>query len=205
MSKGWIKNILRVLTPMGSNNFPIIIIGSSTGGPPIVEEILSFLPENFPACILVVQHMPKHFTNTFAQRLEKILKNPVKEAADNDKIVQGQILIAPGDYHMGIVGDTIKLNSNPPLHGLRPSIDVTMKDAAIVFPNRTIGVVLTGMGDDGTDGMRMIKESGGTTIVQTPGTSVVDSMPQSVITAGFADEVLPPEKIGARLIALCQT
>ena len=138
----------------------IIAIGASTGGPPAVEEILSQLPKNTPP-ILIVQHMPVGFTNLFAKRLDKLCSFEVKEAEDGDVIKQGRALIAPGGYHMTVTETgRVQLDEGPTEHGVRPAVDPMMRTTAKVYGPETIGVVLTGMGRDGSSGMRCIKENG---------------------------------------------
>ncbi|MDA2921773.1 chemotaxis response regulator protein-glutamate methylesterase [Patescibacteria group bacterium AH-259-L07] len=187
-----------------------VIIGASTGGPPVVEDIIAGMPSNFSAAVLVVQHMPEHFTKTFAERLNKVSKIPVKEAEEGDIIKAGRVFIAPGGYHMKIekmdtgkvFENVVHLTKELPKHGLRPAIDVLMFSAAHSYVNQTIGVVLTGMGDDGREGMRAIKTVHGHTIVQDPETAVVDFMPKAVIEEGLADEILPPSEIAEKIIEL---
>jgi len=185
-----------------------IVIGASTGGPPVLEEIfMSHHLNEVRAFFLVVQHMPPNFTKTFADRLNRTSFFSVKEAEDGDEIRGGAGFVAPGDFHMKVVpgknGRTvIKLNNDSPRHGLRPAIDITMSSAAAIFRERTIGVILTGMGKDGRDGMRDIKKAGGYTLVQDPSTATIDSMPKSVIESGLADEVLSPIGIIEKIIKL---
>lgn len=186
----------------------LIIIGSSTGGPPAVEDILTAIPGDLKAAILVIQHMPEKFTKSFAQRLNKISAFRIKEAEESEGVKTGMCLIAPGNYHMEVVnkgglGKEIHLNQEAGLHGgLRPAIDVTMKSAALNFSGKVVGIILTGMGSDGTEGMRAIRGVGGHTIAQSPDSAVIDSMPKSVIEAGLADEVIPLDKIAQRIIEL---
>lgn len=184
----------------------VIVIGASTGGPPVVEDILSELPTNLPAAVLIVQHMPKYFTESFAKRLDKLSALAVKEAERGDAIDNGDALVAPGGFHMRMRQSDnkiiVQLTEEAPRHGLRPAIDITFESAAEIYGKDAIGIVLTGMGEDGAAGAAAIKNSGGYIIAQDPKTAVVDSMPQAVIEKGLADEVLPPEKIAKRIIEL---
>ena len=186
----------------------VIVIGASTGGPPIVEDIMAALPSDLPAAVIIVQHMPKYFTASFAERLDRISSLKIKEAEEKDEIKAGHGYVAPGDFHLEIKakdnnsGKIIHLSKGEPFHGLRPAIDVTMKSVAEHYKNNIIGIILTGMGEDGSQGMRTIKSAGGHTIVQEPETCVVDSMPSEVINNKMADEILKPEKIAKRIIEL---
>lgn len=189
----------------------VVVIGASTGGPPVIEDLLSRVPADLKAAFLVVQHMPPYFTATFAERLNRTSPFQVKEAEDGDVVRRGLALLAPGDFHMKIekkrvgggVERVIRLTKEPPVHELRPSIDVTMASAAENFPAPVIGVILTGMGADGSAGAAAIRRAGGRAIVQDPETAVLDSMPRSVMRAALADEILAPEGIVKRLVELC--
>lgn len=201
----------RKKAPTIQNNKPsLIIIGASTGGPPILEQIFSLLPSPLPAPVLIVQHMPEKFTLSMAKRLDSLSTMRVKEAEEGEPVKQSVALIAPGDFHMTIrrvqeengMGYRVHLNKDKKVNGMRPSIDVTMESACREFDGNIIGVLLSGMGQDGRTGMEAIKKKGGRTIVQEPRTCIVDSMPESVIKNRSADEVLPPEKIPFRLLSL---
>ncbi|MEM0313863.1 MAG: chemotaxis response regulator protein-glutamate methylesterase [Candidatus Bathyarchaeia archaeon] len=183
----------------------VILIGASTGGPPAIEKILRSLPENVPP-ILVVQHMPPGFTQSFAARLNSLCSFEVKEAKEGDPIVPGQALLAPGGYHM-IVGDDKKVHllENPPIHGVRPAVDPMMITAAGVYRSKTIGVLLTGMGRDGVSGMREIKRFGGRTIAQDETSCTVFGMPKAAIEAGCVDKVLPLFKIPGEIMRMCKS
>ncbi|WGM90639.1 MAG: chemotaxis response regulator protein-glutamate methylesterase [Candidatus Bathyarchaeum tardum] len=181
----------------------IITIGASTGGPPAVEEVLVHLPENSPP-ILIVQHMPKGFTKLFAERLDKLCSFQVKEAEKGDKIEHGLTLIAPAGQHMTVSGNgRIKLDKGPNIHGVRPAVDPMMKTAARVFQDQVIGVILTGMGRDGSWGMKAIKEKGGKTIAQNKKTCTVYGMPKIAIEEGNVDKILPITKIPQQIIKWC--
>lgn len=185
-----------------------IVIGASTGGPPILEEF--FMSRHLgeaKAFFLIVQHMPPYFTRTFADRLNRTSSFQIKEAEDGDLIKRGMGFVAPGDFHMKVSTGKddepiIKLTRSAPRHGLRPAIDITMSSAAENFGRGTIGVILTGMGKDGLEGMRSIKLSGGYTLVQDPATATIDSMPRAVIENNLADEILPPTGLIERIINL---
>lgn len=181
----------------------VITIGASTGGPPAVEEVLVHLPENSPP-ILVVQHMPVGFTKLFAERLDKLCSFRVKEAQKGDVIEQGLALIAPAGQHMRVSSNgRIKLDKGPTIHGVRPAADPMMKTASKVYQNQVIGVILTGMGRDGSWGLRAIKENGGKTIAQNQKTCTVFGMPKTAIEEGNVDEILPLTKIPNQILKWC--
>jgi two-component system chemotaxis response regulator CheB len=183
---------------------PLVIIGASTGGPPVIQEILEALPEDFPAAVMVIQHMPKGFTKSFARRIDLLCHLKVKEAEEGEPLKAGTALVAPGDLHTEIINTDgvlrTHITEDPPVHNLRPAIDVTMLTAAKVVGNRTIvGVILTGMGQDGAHGMQVLKSIGAHTIAQDPETCVVDSMPQNAIGSDAISTIAAPENI-AKLI-----
>jgi two-component system chemotaxis response regulator CheB len=184
----------------------VVIIGSSTGGPKALCEIVPGLPRDLPASILIVQHMPMGFTTSLARRLGQLSQVGVKEAASGDKLKVGQALVAPGNYHLVVgEGDEVSLNQNLARNGVRPSIDTTMESVASRAGYRCIGVVLTGMGSDGKEGAAAIKKSGGRVIVQDEPTSVIYGMPRSVVECGFADKVLPLQQITQEIVEMCRT
>jgi two-component system chemotaxis response regulator CheB len=178
----------------------LVVIGSSTGGPTALREVLSRLPANLGAAVLVVQHMPAGFTRSLAERLDGLSALPVAEAAAGDRLEQGRVLIAPGGRHLTLVGGTtVCLMEGPPVNGVRPSVDVTLSSVAAAFRHRALAVILTGMGHDGRDGVRALKQFGGRALVQDEATSTVFGMPRSVIAAGLADEVAPLDRIADRI------
>jgi len=182
----------------------VILIGASTGGPPAIEHILLSLPENIPPT-LIVQHMPPSFTKFFAERLSIICKFKVKEAEENDPITRNRALIAPGGYHMTVETDEkVHLNQNPPLHGVRPAVDCMMETAANVYSSKTLGVLLTGMGQDGAQGMKAIKKAGGFTIAQDEKTSTIFGMPKAAIELNCIDKVLPLPEIAQEIMHMTQ-
>jgi two-component system chemotaxis response regulator CheB len=181
----------------------VITIGASTGGPPALEKILTQLPRNIPPT-LIVQHMPSGFTSSFAKRLDELCNFYVKEAEKGDIIKQGQALIAPGGYHMTVTTEgRIQLDTGPPEHSVRPAVDPLMRTAAEVYGSETIGVILTGMGRDGSSGLKAIKENGGRTIAQNEATCTVFGMPKAAIDDGNVDKVLPLSKIPKQIMQWC--
>ena len=181
----------------------ILVIGTSTGGPQTLSHIFPHFPADIPTGILVVQHMPPIFTKSLADRLNKISEIKVKEAEEGDEIRPGLALVAPGGYHMTVEEKTISgrkiryvsLNQNDRIHGVRPSVDITFTTAANIYGDKTVGVILTGMGQDGANSMGLIKAKGGYTIAQDEKTSIIFGMPQAAIKLGVIDSVLPIDQI----------
>jgi two-component system chemotaxis response regulator CheB len=176
----------------------IIAIASSTGGTEALKVVIANLPKESPG-VLVVQHMPPVFTKTYAQVLQRLTTLKVKEAEHGDKVVPGQVLIAPGNFHMelGRTGNlfSVQLHQKPPMHGVRPAADFLMQSVARLAGPHAVGVILTGMGRDGADGMLAMKQAGSYNFAQDEATSVVFGMPKEAIKLGAIDEVLPIDKI----------
>ncbi|MCD6274220.1 MAG: chemotaxis response regulator protein-glutamate methylesterase [Deltaproteobacteria bacterium] len=185
----------------------IIAIGASTGGTKAIEVVLKSLPATAPGTV-IVQHMPANFTKSFAQRLNEICQVEVREAKDNDHVVPGVVLIAPGNFHMLLVrsGGTylVKLKNGPRVHYQRPAVDVLFRSVAKNAGKNAVGVILTGMGADGAKGLFEMKNSGAHTFVQNEETSVVFGMPKEAIRIGAADKVLPLSGIGQAVINYLQ-
>jgi two-component system chemotaxis response regulator CheB len=181
---------------------PVILIGSSTGGPGALNEIIPALSANLTSPVLIVQHMPSGFTRSLAERLNNISPLKVKEAEPGDELLVGQVLLAPGGFHMILdENERIALNQKPTVHGVRPSVDVTLNSLSQRFGRNVIAVILTGMGSDGTLGASILHGAGGHVIAEHESTCVVWGMPRSVVEAGAASEVLPRPQI-ARAIEL---
>jgi two-component system, chemotaxis family, protein-glutamate methylesterase/glutaminase len=180
-----------------------LAIGCSTGGPNALAEILPNIPAEFPVPILIVQHMPPTFTRFLAQRLTTLCRMPVEEATEGAVLRPGTMWIAPGGYHMLVEserGDTkICIRMLPPENSCRPSVDVLFRSVAQVFAGATLGVVLTGMGQDGLRGCEQLSAVGAEIVVQDEATSVVWGMPGFVARGGFADAVLPLTAIGPHI------
>ncbi|MDY6776257.1 MAG: chemotaxis response regulator protein-glutamate methylesterase [Halobacteria archaeon] len=179
---------------------PTVVIGASTGGPSVLEDVVSHLPVEAEMRLLIVQHMPDEFTRRFAERLDSVTEYSIREAQDGDRIGGGEGLVAKGDYHMEVSGYSggrlrVRLNQEPKIHGVRPAIDVTMETASDRISDRLVGVVLTGMGKDGAEGIRSIKEAGGHTIAQDEETSKVFGIPARAIETGCVDDVLPIDEV----------
>jgi two-component system chemotaxis response regulator CheB len=182
----------------------VIVIAVSTGGPGALAELIPKLPAQLQQPVLIVQHMPPVFTRVLAERLSATSQLKVSEAKHQDRIEPGRVLIAPGDYHMRIAGGPreawVTLDQQPAENGCRPAADPLFHSAADVFGATALGVVLTGLGRDGTRGATMIKRAGGQVLVQDEATSTVWGMPGSVVQAGMASRVLPLAQL-ARVLA----
>lgn len=176
----------------------LVVIGASTGGPNALETVLSPLPADLPVPVLVVQHMPAYFTKLFAERLAEKCRLPVSEAESGMAARRG-IYVAPGDRHMvvrrGGDGPALFLNRDEPVNSCRPAVDVLFRSAAAMLGGRVLAVILTGMGQDGMEGCRLLRDAGASVIVQNEATSVVWGMPGAVAKAGLADEILPLDLI----------
>ncbi|MBI4000868.1 MAG: chemotaxis protein CheB, partial [Nitrospira defluvii] len=178
----------------------LIAIGCSTGGPQALFEIMPMIPADCPAGIVIVQHMPKSFTKTFAERLNNLCALDVHEAVEGDEVKPGRVLVAPGGMQFRIVKKTItssvvKLSPNVENHPHAPSADIMLQSVAALYGERSIGVILTGMGHDGLEGMKAIKAAKGRTVAQDEASSVVYGMPKAVVEAGCADKVVSLSKV----------
>lgn len=187
------------------SKFPIVAIGTSSGGPKALKAIIPVIPADFPAAIMIVQHMPAGFTRSFADRLNQESLIKVKEASEGDIMKPGLALMAPGGYHMQVdEKGKVLLDQTPPVWGVRPCADHLFKSLARNFQDRVIGVVLTGMGKDGAAGMKVVKENGGYGIVEAEETALVYGMPGATIKARAYDEILPLHEIPGQLIKLIE-
>jgi two-component system chemotaxis response regulator CheB len=181
----------------------IVAIGCSTGGPNALAEVLPALPADFPAPVLVVQHMPPIFTSFLAQRLDQTCPLQVREAVAGEAIRPGTIWIAPGDFHLKIAGTAaeplLSTDRGPALNSCRPSVDALFSSAGAVFGGDVLAVVMTGMGQDGLRGCQELKELGARILVQDEASSVVWGMPGFVARAHLADAILPVREIGGQI------
>ncbi len=182
----------------------IVGIGVSTGGPPTLQYILSNLPKDFPAAILIAQHMPAAFTPSFAKRLNELSPLEVKEAESFDKIKEGHVFIAPGGKHLKIKqkGGWIEvIVSEEPKDAIyKPSASILLESIAKEVGRRGLGVILTGMGSDGLEGAKLLKEKGGRVIAQSKETCVVYGMPKAVVEAGIADEIVDLQEMPTAIV-----
>jgi len=182
----------------------IIAIGSSTGGTEALREMLELLPPNTPP-ILITQHMPEQFTKTFADRLNHFCQINVKEAKEGDSVIQGQALLAPGNYHMELRRSGaryyVTLNQEPPVNRHRPAVDPMFQSVAKYAGANSIGVILTGMGNDGSAGMLDMKKAGAFNLAQDEASCVVFGMPKEAIKAGGVDKILPLSEIPEAILS----
>ncbi|SHH26899.1 two-component system, chemotaxis family, response regulator CheB [Caloranaerobacter azorensis DSM 13643] len=183
----------------------IVALGTSTGGPRALQSIIPNLPSEINAALVVVQHMPKGFTKSLANRLNSMSHLVVKEGEDGELVRRGYCYIAPGDYHMtleevGINKVYIRLNKEKPVSGHRPSVDVLMESVAKIKYLKKIGVILTGMGSDGSHGIKLIRENNGFTIAQDEKSCVVFGMPKAAINIGGINKILPLDSISDEIL-----
>lgn len=184
----------------------LVLIGTSTGGPRALQHVLTTIPSDFPAPILVVQHMPPRFTKSLAERLDSLSQIEVKEASHGEILQNGVAYIAPGDFHMKIreVGKTlaIELTQDPHLKGHRPAVDVLFQSAANLKNINKIAVVLTGMGKDGSEGIKSIKErdSSAFIIAESEDTAIVYGMPAAAVDTGYVDKITHINQVGEEII-----
>ncbi len=195
----------KAVQPTSHRKINIVAIGSSTGGPKALQNILLSLPKNFPVPILIAQHMPPNFTGPFAERLNQLCNVEVKEAENGEPIKNGVVYIAPGRGHMSIIRKkitetTISISEDRGTYIYRPSVDVLMLSVVENFSGHVLGVILTGLGNDGLQGMKGIKNSGGRTIAESEKSCVVYGMPKAVVDAGLADKIVPIDEVAGEII-----
>ena len=200
----------RAQKPAKRSNRPptkIIAIGISTGGPNSLQYLLSQLPGEFSGSILIVQHMPEGFTDMFARRLNECCAIDVKEARSGDMLVAGRALICPGNRHIRLsrkaLGEVVMLGDDERYNGHRPSVDVMFESVAKEVGSRAIGLLMTGMGEDGAESLGLIKAAGGVTIAQDEASSVVFGMPRAAIERGHAMRVVPLDAMANLLVRHC--
>lgn len=186
----------------------VVCVGASTGGTEALAEVLTALPANAPG-MAIVQHMPAGFTRSFAARLDQNCQIRVKEAQDGDRILPGQALLAPGGLHMAITRSgadyKVRVGMGEPVNRHRPSVDVLFRSAARYVGNNAIGVILTGMGNDGAQGLLEMRRAGARTLAQDQATCVVFGMPKEAIAAGAVEDVLPLERVSDRILTMART
>lgn len=191
--------------PLAFGERSILAIGASTGGPKAVLGILKSLPDNFPGTVFIVQHIASGFARGFVQWLDRESRIKVRLAGDGDDFRPGEALVAPNDCHMVLEQGRVRLLEGAPVNSCRPSIDVLFKSLAGEGGKQVVALLLTGMGRDGADGLRKIRESGGITIVQDEESSVVFGMPKAAISLGAADQVLPLSSIPEAIAKIFST
>jgi len=191
------------MTSAGNGAKKLVAIGTSTGGPQALQQVITRLPGNLPCGVVVVQHMPAGFTKALADRLDTISQVSVKEAEDGDVIQPGHVYIAPGSHHLRVKEEgssrKIILGQDPPVGNHRPAVNV-MYDSVAGIGKNLVAVIMTGMGCDGCEGMKKIKAAGGYSIAQDEPTCVVYGMPKAVVDAGLADEIKPVENIAQAIV-----
>lgn len=182
----------------------VVVVGASTGGTEALKEFLTMLPENSPG-LVIVQHMPEHFTASFAQRLNSLCKIAIHEAEDGDLVQRGQALIAPGNHHMLLKRQGkdyyVEIKDGPLVTRHRPSVDVLFRSAARYAGKNAIGIIMTGMGDDGAKGMREMHDAGSFNIAQDEATCIVYGMPCEAVKAGAVDTIVPLGQIAQTMLA----
>ena len=193
------------VTPSGSPKRDVVVIGVSTGGPPAVQKVLSALPANFPASIVIAQHMPQAFTGPFAKRLDGLCKISVKEAEPGDRLKTGCAFIAPGGRHLllkqQISRVELQISTEPASALYKPSANVLITSAAEAVGRRALGVILTGMGSDGMEGIRALKQKGGRALAQSDATCVVYGMPKAIVDAGLSDEIVDIDEMAQAIMS----
>lgn len=201
-----LKKFIKEHDSSSFKNKKIVTIGISTGGPKALQSVIPNLPEDIGAPVLVVQHMPPKFTKSLADRLDVLSSVRVKEAEDGDKIRDGVVYIAPGDYHMTVKQEgserVIRLNQQPPFSGHRPSVNVMFDSVADIYKSNIVGVIMTGMGGDGAEKLKKIRDYGGRTIGQSKESCVVYGMPRVAAEMGAVEFVEELEQIPDKIIYL---
>lgn len=192
----------RPARPAGAEPFPVLAIGASSGGPSTLQYLLTSLPCDLGAAVLIAQHMPPGFTETFARRLESLLPIPVREARHGEPVVPGAVLVCPGGLHMAVRGRERPRVELEPAGDAQwvPSVDRLFASAAETFERRLTAVVLTGMGSDGAEGVRAVKARGGTVLAESEETAAIFGMPREAAATGCVDEMLPLPEMAVRLI-----
>jgi two-component system chemotaxis response regulator CheB len=194
----------RAEEPAPGHRVDIVVVGASTGGPNAIAEVFANLPRNIPVPILLVLHMPAEFTPIYADRLTRGSRLVIREARDGTVLEPGQAWVAPGGYHMALSRKLesvrIVLNQDPPENFCRPALDVLFRSVGRVYRNRALGVIMTGMGEDGLLGAKALRDVGAQIIVQDEDSSVVWGMPGAVAKAGIADKIVPLQDIADELV-----
>ena len=183
-----------------------VVIAASTGGPKALSEVVAHMPDGFNAAVLVVQHMPEEFLHSLARRLSQLGPLPVEVARHGEPVLSGRVYLAPGNRHMSVVTQqgsvVVRTDDGPAICGVRPSADPLFMSAAKVFGGNLVGVVLTGMGRDGSEGLRAVRAAGGGAIVQDRASSIIYGMPRAALAAAGADRVVAPRLVGSAVADL---
>lgn len=201
VAKEFSKRLQGTISLPKNKRIDAVVIGASTGGPKALQEVLTKFPDNLGVPIFVVQHMPEGFTKVFSERLDKLCRMNVIEAAEGMKINNNTIYIAKGGKHMTVgLDNLIHLNEEPPIWGVRPAVDKLFNSAINVYKGNLISVILTGMGRDGADGTKNIKDNGGITISEDRSTCTIYGMPKAAFETGKVDFVVPLHEIANNVI-----
>lgn len=191
----------------GSQKYEVVAIGSSTGGPPALQKLLSQMPGTLPFAVLIAQHMPAGFTRTFAERLNRMFPFEVREASDGEVVLPNQVLVAPGGTNMITVQvrDQVVVRLKTPATEEKyiPSVNAMLHSVARVYGSRALAVILTGMGNDGSAGVRKVKEAGGAVLAESEDSSVVFGMPREAIATGVVDKVVNLEQMASNILEFC--
>ncbi len=180
--------------PVPSHRAPLVVIGSSTGGPRALTTLLSQIPQGMPAKMLIIQHMPEGFTRSLAERLNRLSPFNIYEAQGGENLQVGTAYLAPGGYHLKLQrGGTLQLTQDPPVHGVRPAVDITLFSVAQNYEGPVVVAILTGMGSDGTAGVRALHAKGARILAEDESSCVVFGMPRSAIATGCVHRVVPIE------------
>ena len=187
----------------------VVVVAASTGGPRVLAEIVPHLPDTLGAAVLIVQHMPREFTRSLSHRLDLMSPLPVAEAVDGEAVLENHVYLAPGGFHMTVTGDsgaaTISLDTSPTIWGVRPAADPLFVSAAEAFGGDAIGVILTGMGRDGAEGLRRVRAAGGIAVIQDRDSSIIYGMPQAAMALAGADRVAAARDIAGVIRDLCRS
>ncbi len=191
----------------GRQKYEVVAIGASTGGPPALQKVLSQMPGELPFSVLISQHMPSGFTRTFAERLNRMLPFEVKEAVDGDFVLPNQVLVAPGGMNMITVQvhDQVVIRLKMPSNDEKytPSVNAMLNSVARVYGSRALAVIMTGMGNDGSLGVRKIKEAGGAVLAEAEESSVVFGMPREAIATGVVDKIVHLDQMTFKILEFC--
>ncbi len=200
-----IKNDAHPAAHHSAHRIALVAIGASTGGPKAVQEVIESLPEGLPVAIIIVQHMPRNFTAPYAERLNHFSHLKVKHAENGDIIEPGVVYVAPGGCQMRVVKKNalqarLVIETEPADSIYKPSVDISFKSVAESFPGRALGVILTGMGNDGMQGMKAIKQTGGKTLAQDEASCVVYGMPKAVIDENIQDKIVSLDNMAGEIV-----